>query len=76
MIWRTRLNILFVYPETPASFWSFKDALKFVAKKAPEPPLGLITVAAMLPKNNKFSLLFRGKTAILGVKNWFHNDYK
>jgi radical SAM superfamily enzyme YgiQ (UPF0313 family) len=44
------LNILFVYPETPASFWSFKDALKFVAKKAPEPPLGLITVAAMLPK--------------------------
>ena len=50
MIWRTGLNILFVYPETPASFWSFKDALKFVAKKAPEPPLGLITVAAMLPK--------------------------
>ena len=50
MIWGTRLKILLVYPETPASFWSFKDALKFVAKKAPEPPLGLITVAAMLPK--------------------------
>ena len=50
MTWRTGLNSLFVYPETPASFWSFKDALKFVAKKAPEPPLGLITVAAMLPQ--------------------------
>jgi radical SAM superfamily enzyme YgiQ (UPF0313 family) len=45
------MKILFVYPETPASFWSFKDALKFVSKKAPEPPLGLITVAAMLPQD-------------------------
>lgn len=44
------MRILLVYPETPLSFWSFKDALKFVSKKAPEPPLGLITVAAMLPK--------------------------
>ncbi len=45
------MNILLVYPETPSSFWSFKDALKFVAKKVAEPPLGLITVAAMLPKD-------------------------
>ena len=43
------MRILFVYPETPNTFWSFKDALKFVAKKSSEPPLGLITVAAMLP---------------------------
>ena len=43
------MKILLVYPEIPSSFWSFKDALKFVSKKAPEPPLGLITVAAMLP---------------------------
>ncbi len=43
------VKILLVYPETPSSFWSFKDALKFVSKKAPEPPLGLITVAALLP---------------------------
>jgi len=42
------VKILLVYPETPASFWSFKDALKFVAKKVAEPPLGLITVAALL----------------------------
>ncbi len=44
------MKILFVYPETPSTFWSFKEALKFVSKKAAEPPLGLITVAAMLPK--------------------------
>ena len=43
------MKILMVYPETPSTFWSFKDALKFVSKKAAEPPLGLITVAAMLP---------------------------
>lgn len=43
------MKILLVYPETPSSFWSFKDALKFVAKKVAEPPLGLITVAALLP---------------------------
>ena len=44
------MKILLVYPETPSTFWSFKDALKFVSKKSAEPPLGLITVAAMLPK--------------------------
>lgn len=43
------MKILLVYPETPSTFWSFKDALKFVSKKSAEPPLGLITVAAMLP---------------------------
>lgn len=44
------MKILLVYPETPSTFWSFKDALKFVAKKVAEPPLGLITVAALLPQ--------------------------
>jgi radical SAM superfamily enzyme YgiQ (UPF0313 family) len=43
------LKILFVYPEFPDTFWSFKHALKFVKKKAGAPPLGLLTVAAMLP---------------------------
>ncbi|MBW4055155.1 MAG: B12-binding domain-containing radical SAM protein [Proteobacteria bacterium] len=43
------MNILLVYPYYPESFWSFKYALKFIARKASFPPLGLLTVAAMLP---------------------------
>ena len=43
------MNILLVYPEYPDTFWSFSYALKFTSKKAAYPPLGLLTVAAMLP---------------------------
>jgi radical SAM superfamily enzyme YgiQ (UPF0313 family) len=45
------MNILLVYPQSPETFWSFKHALKFIAKKALHPPLGLMTVAAMLPES-------------------------
>jgi len=38
-----------VYPHYPDTFWSFKHALGFIRKKAAFPPLGLLTVAAMLP---------------------------
>ncbi len=43
------MKILLVYPRYPDTFWSFRHALKFVSKKANFPPLGLLTVAAMLP---------------------------
>ncbi|MDP2932124.1 MAG: B12-binding domain-containing radical SAM protein [Chloroflexota bacterium] len=43
------MRILLVYPQYPDTFWSFRYALKFIAKKASFPPLGLLTVAAMLP---------------------------
>ena len=43
------MKILLVYPQYPDTFWSFKHALKIVSKKAAHPPLGLLTVAAMLP---------------------------
>ncbi len=43
------MKILMIYPEFPDTFWSFKHALKFIRKKASTQPLGLITVAAMLP---------------------------
>ena len=43
------MNVLLIYPEFPDTFWSFKHALKFVRKRASLPPLGLLTVAAMLP---------------------------
>lgn len=44
------MKVLLLYPEFPDTFWSFKHALKFIRKKASLPPLGLLTVAAMLPK--------------------------
>ncbi|MBI5835785.1 MAG: B12-binding domain-containing radical SAM protein [Candidatus Eisenbacteria bacterium] len=43
------MNVLLVYPRFPDTFWSFKHALKFIHKRASVPPLGLLTVAAMLP---------------------------
>jgi radical SAM superfamily enzyme YgiQ (UPF0313 family) len=45
------MKILLVYPQYPVTFWSFKHALKFVSKKSSFPPLGLLTVAAMLPSD-------------------------
>jgi radical SAM superfamily enzyme YgiQ (UPF0313 family) len=44
------MKILLVYPKYPDTFWSFKHALKFISKKALVPPLGLLTVAALLPE--------------------------
>ena len=43
------MNALLVYPEFPDTFWSFKRALKFVSKRSGYPPLGLLTVALLLP---------------------------
>ncbi len=45
------MNVLMIYPKYPDTYWSFKHALKFISKKAAVPPLGLITVSAMLPEN-------------------------
>ena len=44
------MRILLIYPEHPVTFWSFKYALNFIRKKAALPPLGLLTIGAMLPK--------------------------
>ncbi len=50
------MNILLVSPENPATFYSFKYALRFLRKSA-SPPLGLLTVAAMLPDSWKSRLV-------------------
>lgn len=44
------MNVLLVYPRYPDTFWGFRHALKFIARKAAYPPLGLLTVAALLPR--------------------------
>ncbi|HVU35322.1 MAG TPA: B12-binding domain-containing radical SAM protein [Opitutaceae bacterium] len=44
------MNLLLLYPEFPTTFWSFKHALKFIHKRASLPPLGLLTVAALVPR--------------------------
>ncbi|HHU63628.1 MAG TPA: DUF4070 domain-containing protein [Clostridiales bacterium] len=51
------MKVLLVYPECPTTFWSFKYALDFISKKASFPPLGLLTVAAMLPKHWELKLV-------------------
>jgi len=51
------MNVLLIYPEFPDTFWSFKHALKFVRKRAASPPLGLLTVAAMLPADWQLRLV-------------------
>jgi radical SAM superfamily enzyme YgiQ (UPF0313 family) len=58
------LKILLVYPRYPDTFWSFKHALKFIFKKAAFPPLGLLTVAAMLPEGWDKKLVDLNTTAL------------
>lgn len=43
------MKILLVSPKTPDTFWSFSHVMPLVGKKSAFPPLGLLTVAAMLP---------------------------
>jgi radical SAM superfamily enzyme YgiQ (UPF0313 family) len=43
------MNALLVYPEFPPTYWSLASSVKFVGRKCLLPPLGLVTVAAMLP---------------------------
>jgi radical SAM superfamily enzyme YgiQ (UPF0313 family) len=43
------MKVLLVYPEFPDTFWSFKHALPFQGKRSAFPPLGLLTISALLP---------------------------
>jgi radical SAM superfamily enzyme YgiQ (UPF0313 family) len=51
------MKVLLVYPSIPETFWSFKHALRFVSKRAAFPPLGLLTVAGMLPADWQLKLV-------------------
>jgi radical SAM superfamily enzyme YgiQ (UPF0313 family) len=56
---RKTMNALLLYPLFPKSFWSFEKTLELVGRKAMLPPLGLITVAAILPQEWNFRLVDR-----------------
>ena len=45
------MNALLVYPRFPDTYWSFRFALSFQGKRAAQPPLGLMTVAALMPRS-------------------------
>ena len=50
-------NILLLYPKVPDNFWTMKQLIKLMGKKSTYPPLGLLTVASLLPKEWKVDLI-------------------
>jgi radical SAM superfamily enzyme YgiQ (UPF0313 family) len=64
------MKILLLYPRFPETFWGFKYALPFVRKKAAFPPLGLLTVAAQLPKE------WEKRLVDLNIQNLKEKDLK
>jgi len=54
------MKALLIYPECPDTFWGFRHALKFISRKAAQPPLGIITIAAMLPSDWDLRLIDMG----------------
>ncbi len=51
------MRALLVYPRFPKTFWSYEKILELVNRKVLLPPLGLITVAAILPQDWEFQLV-------------------
>jgi radical SAM superfamily enzyme YgiQ (UPF0313 family) len=51
------MKVLLVYPRDPDTFWSFRHVLGFAGKRAAFPPLGLLTVAALLPPDWELKLV-------------------
>lgn len=53
------MRVLLVYPQFPKTFWSYEKILELVNRKVLLPPLGLVTVAAILPQEWEFKLVDR-----------------
>ncbi len=53
------MRVLLIYPVFPPTFWSYDKILELVNRKVLLPPLGLITVAAILPQTWDFTLVDR-----------------
>jgi len=61
---QSEIKVLLIYPEFPDTFWSFKYAVQFISKRATHPPLGLLTVAALLPELWQKKLVDMNTTAL------------
>ncbi len=58
-------RVLMIYPKfVPNSFWNYTEACELVGAKYPAAPLGLITVAAMLPKHWEIRLVNRNTESL------------
>ena len=70
------MNILLVSPATPDTFWSFRHVLPLLRRKSAFPPLGLLTVAAMLPADWRLKLVDLDVTALedadIDWADWVH----
>lgn len=65
------MKTLLIYPEFPPTFWSYEKILELVNRKVLLPPLGLITVAAILPQTWEFKLVDRNITTVTEAEwNW------
>jgi len=53
------MRVLLLYPQFPKSFWSFDKTIELIGRKVSLPPLGMITVAAILPQDWEFRLIDR-----------------
>ena len=53
------MHVLLIYPVFPQTFWSYDKILELVDRKVLLPPLGMITVAAILPQEWEFKLVDR-----------------
>src|SRR2546428_782118 len=64
-----RMNVLLVQPLAPKTYWGFQYAVGIVGKAAPHPPLGLATLAALLPKHWELRIADLN-VASLGEADW------
>jgi hypothetical protein len=51
------VHILLVEPRTPDTFWSLRHALRFVGRRAANPPLDMLTMAGLLPREWNYRLV-------------------
>ncbi|MCP9772487.1 DUF4070 domain-containing protein [Synechococcus sp. Tobar12-5m-g] len=65
------MRALLIYPEFPKTFWSYEKILELVNRKVLLPPLGMVTVAALLPQHWEFKLADRNVREVTEEEwNW------